>query len=233
MMNKFKQLTLITLITPLFTSPALQAGELTSVQQQASYAVGVKFAQSMQQQKVDVDAAALSKGILDVLNGKDLALTQEQMNTASKQYHAELQQKQAKLLAEQSVANKKQGEAFLAENKNKEGVITLESGLQYKVLKSGSGEQPKLDDKVTTHYRGTLIDGTEFDSSYSRNKPSSFSVTGVIKGWTEALQLMHVGDKWQLFVPADLAYGKQAPRGSKIGPNSTLIFEIELLEINK
>ncbi len=233
MIKNMKRFTLTALITPLMiSSPLLQAAELTTVQQQASYAIGVNFARTIQQQQVDVDSVALMAGLEDALKGSSLALTPEQMKSASREYLTELQQKQAKVLAEQAEANKKQGEAFLADNKNKAGIVTLESGLQYKVIKSGSGEQPKLKDTVTTHYRGTLIDGTEFDSSYSRNKPTSFPVSGVIKGWTEALQLMHIGDKWQLFVPADLAYGKQAPKGSKIGPNSTLIFDIELLEIN-
>lgn len=234
MIKNIKQLTVvISLLTPLFFSAVTQGAELTTVKQQASYAIGANFGRTIIQQGVELDSAALTTGIQDALKGSKLALTPEQMQTASKQYIAEMQQKQVKAQAQQSEVNKKQGEAFLAENKNKEGVVTLPSGLQYKVLKSGTGEQPKINDTVTTHYRGTLTDGTEFDSSYARNKPSSFPVSGVIKGWTEALQLMHVGDKWQLFVPPELAYGKQAPRGSKIGPDSTLIFDIELLEIKK
>ena len=126
--------------------------------------------------------------------------------------------------------NMKEGETFLAENKNKEGVVTLPSGLQYKVITAGAGPTPKLTDTVTTHYRGTLIDGTEFDSSYKRNQPATFQVNGVIAGWTEALQLMHVGSKWQLFIPANLGYGARGA-GGKIGPNATLIFDIELLAI--
>jgi len=126
--------------------------------------------------------------------------------------------------------NQKEGEVFLAENKKKKGVITLPSGLQYQVIKEGTGKIPKATDTVTTHYRGTLIDGTEFDSSYKRGEPASFPVNGVIKGWTEALQLMKVGSKWQLFIPSNLAYGPQGA-GQAIGPNATLIFEIELLSI--
>ncbi len=127
--------------------------------------------------------------------------------------------------------NQQEGKAFLSANKTKEGVVTLPSGLQYRIIKKGSGPSPKLTDKVTTHYRGTLIDGTEFDSSYSRNQPATFPVNGVIPGWTEALQLMHNGDKWQLFIPSKLAYGNRAV-GDKIKLGSTLIFEIELLDIN-
>jgi FKBP-type peptidyl-prolyl cis-trans isomerase len=127
--------------------------------------------------------------------------------------------------------NKKEGEAFLTENKKKEGVKTLASGLQYKVLKEGSGKMPKATDKVTTHYQGTLIDGTEFDSSYKRGEPASFLVNGVIPAWTEALQLMKVGSKWQLFVPSKLGYGERG-MGPKIGPNAVLVFTVELLSIN-
>ncbi len=133
----------------------------------------------------------------------------------------------AKQLAEK---NKNEGERFLAENKEKEGVTTLPSGLQYKVIKAGNGSSPKASDTVTTHYRGALIDGTEFDSSHKRGEPTSFPVGGVISGWTEALKLMKVGAKWQLFVPSDLAYGPRGA-GQNIGPNATLIFEVELLSI--
>jgi FKBP-type peptidyl-prolyl cis-trans isomerase FklB len=126
--------------------------------------------------------------------------------------------------------NQKEGEVFLAENKKKKGVVTLPSGLQYRVITAGTGKIPKVTDTVTTHYRGTLIDGTEFDSSYKRGEPASFPVNGVVKGWTEALQLMKVGSKWQLFIPSNLAYGPQGA-GQVIGPNATLIFEIELLSI--
>ncbi|HAI69715.1 MAG TPA: hypothetical protein DCM38_09830, partial [Gammaproteobacteria bacterium] len=137
--------------------------------------------------------------------------------------------KQAKLAAK----NLKEGEAFLAKNKQKEGVFTLHSGLQYKVIRPGTGKTPKDSDSVTTHYSGTLIDGTEFDSSYKREKPATFPVMGVIAGWTEALQLMKEGAKWELFIPAHLAYGERGTPGGKIGPNATLIFEIELLSVGK
>jgi FKBP-type peptidyl-prolyl cis-trans isomerase FklB len=142
----------------------------------------------------------------------------------------QLQAKQVeatKVLAEK---NKKEGEAFLAQNKAKEGIVALPSGLQYKILTAGAGNKPALEDTVVCHYKGTLIDGTEFDSSYKRNQPATFAVKGVIKGWTEALQLMAVGSKWQLFIPASLAYGESA-RGNVIGPNSTLLFEVELISI--
>ena len=133
-------------------------------------------------------------------------------------------------MAVQSEKNLKDGEAFLAENKKKDGIVTTDSGLQYKIIKSGDGPSPKPEDTVTTHYRGTLIDGREFDSSHKRGQPASFPVKGVIKGWTQALLMMKVGDKWELYVPPELAYGDQQ-RGEVIEPNSTLVFEIELLEI--
>lgn len=142
----------------------------------------------------------------------------------------EMEAKMAKQ-REQAESSGKAGVDFLAANKEKEGVITLESGLQYKVLKSGDGESPSLNDTVVTHYRGTLIDGTEFDSSYNRGEPATFPVTGVISGWTEALQLMKVGDKWQLFIPSELAYGANPRAGGPIPPHAALIFEIELLGI--
>ena len=138
--------------------------------------------------------------------------------------------KQQEKAQQLGLANKKEGEEFLAANKSKEGVVTLPSGLQYKVLKEGTGPKPSATDSVACNYRGTLINGTEFDSSYKRGQPATFAVNGVIKGWTEALQLMPVGSKWQLFIPADLAYGERGA-GADIGPNSTLIFEVELLSI--
>jgi FKBP-type peptidyl-prolyl cis-trans isomerase FklB len=139
---------------------------------------------------------------------------------------------QKEMIAKLGEKNKAEGEAFLAENKKKEGVKTLPSGLQYKVIKAGTGKKPKVTDTVTTHYRGTLMNGTEFDSSYRRGQPVSFQVNGVIPGWTEALQLMEEGAKWQLFIPSNLAYGERGA-GRDIGPNATLVFEIELLSIEE
>jgi FKBP-type peptidyl-prolyl cis-trans isomerase FklB len=214
----------------LLASSSLQA-QLQTIEQKASYAIGINFAKSIQMQGIKLDSQSVAQGIKDGLDGNETVLTIEQMQQALDAYKAQIISEQEELQGQQSVANKQEGEAFLAANKNKPGVITLKSGLQYKVLKSGSGPSPKLTDKVTTHYRGTLINGKEFDSSYSRNEPTSFPVNGVIAGWTEALQLMHQGDKWQLFVPAHLAYGNRAV-GNLIEPNSTLIFEIELLGIN-
>jgi FKBP-type peptidyl-prolyl cis-trans isomerase FklB len=147
------------------------------------------------------------------------------------QLQKEMQEKQQAKAAAEGDANKKEGDAFLAANKTKEGVVTLPSGLQYKILKEGNGPKPTASDSVVCNYKGTLINGTEFDSSYKRGEPATFPVTGVIKGWTEALQLMPVGSKWQLFIPPDLAYGPRGTPGGPIGPNATLIFEVELISI--
>jgi FKBP-type peptidyl-prolyl cis-trans isomerase len=158
-------------------------------------------------------------------------MTDEEMQATMEALRNEVRANMEKKQREAAEANKAKGEAFLAENKEKEGVKTLPSGLQYKILKEGKGEKPKATDIVVTQYRGTLVDGTEFDSSYKRNEPASFPVNQVIPGWTEALQLMPKGSKWQLFVPANLAYGEMGP--PPIGPNSTLIFEVELVDIQK
>ena len=209
---------------------AIAAQGLETLEQKASYGFGVDFAKCLQQQGIDLDIEALNRGIKDQASGNKLAFEEGEMNQFkaeySQQLRAELQKQQAELAAKNLEAGKK----FLAENAKKDGVVTTESGLQYKVIKSGDGPSPKADDTVTTHYRGTLIDGREFDSSYSRGQPASFPVNGVIKGWTEALQLMKVGDKWQLYIPSDLAYGS-SQRSELIQPNSTLVFELELLGI--
>ena len=205
---------------------------LDSATQKASYSYGVDVATRLKQQGIDLDINALNQGIADAYNGSKLALTSEEQVQAKTSFQEELRKK---LTAEASVAGEKnltEGKAFLAENAKKEGVITTDSGLQYKIISSGEGKQPAADDTVTTHYKGTLIDGREFDSSYKRNTPASFPVKGVIKGWTEALQLMHVGDKWQLFIPSDLAYGP-SKRSELIEANSTLIFDLELLSIKE
>lgn len=199
----------------------------------ASYAIGVRIAKNFKQQKLELDEATLIQGIRDGLSGAKTALTDQEMNAALMKLQEGIAAKQAeggKMIAEKS---KKDGEAFLAANKDKDGVVTLKSGLQYKVIVEGKGESPKAASVVKTHYRGTLIDGTEFDSSYKRNAPASFPVNRVIAGWTEALQLMKVGSKWQLFIPSDLAYGANPPPGAPIPPNAVLVFEVELISIEK
>jgi FKBP-type peptidyl-prolyl cis-trans isomerase FklB len=202
-----------------------------------SYAIGADLANKLKVSSIDVDATVLSRAIKDVLTGGKPAMTDDEVHAKLMELTKQLQAKQQESKAKQAEAdkvtgekNRKDGEAFLAANKSKEGIVILPSGLQYKILKTGDGPKPTASDTVSCNYRGTLIDGKEFDSSYKRGQPASFPVGGVIKGWTEALQLMPVGSKWQLFLPADLAYGDRQA-GPDITPGSTLIFEVELLSI--
>jgi len=221
----------LTLITLLLTPMLANAAEgLETLEQKASYSFGVDFAKRLKQQGIELDISALNRGIKDQASGSTLAMEAGEMTQVKAEYTEQLR---AKLVQEQqqlAAKNLEAGKQFLAENAKKEGVVTTASGLQYKVISSGDGKMPKAEDTVTTHYRGTLIDGREFDSSYSRGEPASFPVKGVIKGWTEALQLMKVGDKWELYIPSELAYG-EAQRSELIQPNSTLVFELELLGI--
>lgn len=210
---------------------------LKTQKEKTSYAVGVQIGNGLKRQELPVDPAVLSRGLRDAMNGAKLALTEDEMKAVLTQLQTEMRAKQQEIMArqqaeakEKGAANRKEGDDFLAANKSKEGVVTLPDGLQYKILKEGNGPKPTTSDTVTCDYRGTLINGKEFDSSYKRGHPESFEVDHVIKGWTEALQLMPVGSKWQLFIPADLAYG-DAPRGGDIQPGDTLIFEVELLSI--
>ena len=203
------------------------AAPLKTPKEKASYAIGQNIAKGLQKDGVDVDAASLARGVRDALAGNKSLLTDQEAQAALATEVRAKQQAKMQIAAEE---NKKQGDAFLAENKTKPGVVALPSGLQYKVLKEGTGPKPTPGDKVTCNYSGTLIEGKEFDSSYKRGQPVTFSVGEVIKGWNEALQLMPVGSKWQLVVPPDLAYGDHGA-GQDIGPNSTLIFEVELLSI--
>ncbi len=205
---------------------------LESVQQKASYSYGVDVATRLKQQGIELDVKALNQGIADAYNGNELALSEEDRLQAKTTFQTELRDALVKQQADVATKNLAEGKAFLDENAKKPDVITTDSGLQYKILTSGDGEQPQASDTVTTHYKGTLIDGREFDSSYKRDKPASFPVKGVIKGWTEALQLMHVGDKWQLYIPSELAYGA-TKRSELIQENSTLVFELELLGIKE
>lgn len=205
---------------------------LKTQKDKSSYSIGLEMGSGMKQQKLDIDPELVISGLRDGFSGKKGLLTEAEVKEVMEVFEKELEARMAKESQELPGKNKKEGEAFLAENKKKEGVKTLPSGLQYKVVREGTGALPKMDDKVSTHYRGTLIDGTEFDSSYSRNEPSSFTLRQVIKGWQEALQLMKAGSKWQLFIPSNLAYAEQGA-GRTIGPNATLIFDIELLSIEK
>jgi FKBP-type peptidyl-prolyl cis-trans isomerase FklB len=224
------------------TAPATQSiAPFDSQKDKNSYAIGMSIGDSFRKQSMDVDPDMLLKGMKDALAGGKTLLTEDEMRAVVTQLQAQIraamaeQQAEARKKQEEQMqvageTNKKEGQAFLDANKTKEGVVTLPSGLQYKILQAGTGPMPTSTDSVVCNYRGTLISGKEFDSSYKRGQPATFPVSGVIKGWTEALQLMPVGSKWQLFVPADLAYGARGA-GADIGPNATLIFEVELISI--
>lgn len=190
-----------------------------------SYCLGANIGMSLQSQGLtELDVKVFTEAMNDVVSNSKLKFNSDEINSFLQDYFGKLQ-------AEQQKAAVAEGEKFLKNNSSQDGVVTLESGLQYKVLKEGTGEKPKATDTVTTHYHGTLISGEVFDSSVERSEPASFPVNGVIPGWVEALQLMPVGSKWKLFVPSHLAYGERGA-GQKIGPNTTLIFEVELLSIN-
>jgi FKBP-type peptidyl-prolyl cis-trans isomerase FklB len=204
---------------------------LTTQKQKASYAIGVNIGKGLHRDGVDVDPALIQRGIKDAIAGGKLALTDDEMKAALTSLSADLKKKADAETAAAGDANKKEGEAFLAANKTKEGVQTLPDGLQYKILTPGNGPKPTASDTVVCNYKGTLINGTEFDSSYKRGQPVTFPVGQVIKGWTEVLQLMPAGSKWEVYIPSDLAYGPQGPGRGPIGPNQTLIFEIELVSI--
>lgn len=203
---------------------------LTTQKAKLSYALGMNVGAGMKSQSLDIDPDVFARALKDVFSGAKPQMTEEQVKAVLTQTQQEMKQKQEAKMHEEGAANKKQGDAFLAANKGKDGVVTLPDGLQYKILTAGTGPKPTATDSVVCNYKGTLINGTEFDSSYKRGKPVTFPVNGVIKGWQEALPLMTVGSKWQLFVPADLAYGDHA-MSPELGPNSTLIFEVELISI--
>jgi FKBP-type peptidyl-prolyl cis-trans isomerase FklB len=209
---------------------AADAPELKTDKEKISYSIGMNLGGSLKRDSIEVDPDMLAKGLKDSYGGGKTLLTEDQARQAIEGFQKTLMAKQAETMQKLSEKNKADGEKFLAENAKKEGVKTLPSGLQYKEIAPGTGKSPKTTDTVTTHYKGTLIDGTEFDSSYKRGEPVSFPVSGVIAGWTEALQLMKEGAKWQLFVPPSLAYGERGA-GREIGPNATLIFEVELISI--
>ncbi len=209
---------------------ASKEATIKSDKDKVSYGIGVSVAKNFKKQGIEVDVELMAKGLKDEFSGAKLLVSDEEMNKALSAYQTELRQKAMEAKKTSAENNRKEGEAFLAENKKKEGVMTLPSGLQYKVLKAGTGKKPGPEDMVEVHYRGTLINGTEFDSSIKAGKPIIFQVTGVIPGWTEALKLMPAGSKWQLFIPPNLAYGERGS-GAIIGPNATLIFEVELLAV--
>jgi FKBP-type peptidyl-prolyl cis-trans isomerase FklB len=205
---------------------------LTEQRDKVGYSIGTNIGSSMKRDGLDVNIDALVAGLRDAFSGAAPQLSPEEQKATLQAFQQAMQEKSTAAQAARGDKAKQEGEAFLAANKNKEGVKTLPSGLQYKVLAEGKGEQPKPTDKVSVNYRGTLVDGKEFDSSYKRGEPATFGVNEVIKGWSEALPLMKPGAKWQLFVPANMAYGERGA-GEDIPPNSTLVFEVELLDIKK
>ena len=226
-MNKQIHIIIIATIFSLFAASSWAAAEIKNEKQKLSYSLGAYFSQGVANQNIDLDIPAFLQAVEDVLGKSELKLNEAQMQEALTAY-------QQKLVGERNASagnNKAAGEKFLAENAKKEGVVTLDNGLQYKVLKEGDGPKPTSDSNVKVHYHGTHINGQVFDSSYDRGEPISLSLEQVIKGWQEALPLMSVGSKYQFYIPADLAYGERGA-GNSIGPNEALIFDIELLGIN-
>ncbi len=230
-MNRFYQVISIATVLSILGCDAGKKVNIDDKKQRTSYAIGLDIGQRMKEQGVSIESPAFVAGLEHGLQGaKDPLLDSKALAQTLQDFRKDLMEERRKKDEEDMKKNEAEGKAFLDENAKKEGVKVLPSGLQYIVLSEGSGEPPKASDRVKTHYKGTLIDGTEFDSSYTRGEPATFALQGVIKGWTEALQLMKPGAKWKLFLPPDLGYGR---RGSppKIGPNATLVFEVELLEV--
>lgn len=219
----------------LFSFTILTAAPLSEIEK-VSYSIGadigIKIKTAFAQQGVILNNQLLIEGVTNALEGKNLRFTKQEIQQILVTFQQNMQAKAQQDSLKKSLENKKKGKNFLKKNKTKSGVVTLSSGLQYKVIKQGKGKRPKVDSVVETHYKGMLLDGTVFDSSYKRGTPASFPVNGVIKGWTEALQLMPEGSKWKLFIPSDLAYGERGA-GRSIPPGSTLVFEVELLQIKK
>jgi FKBP-type peptidyl-prolyl cis-trans isomerase FklB len=225
------KLRLIAILSVLFWVTQVYSQEnlvLKNQKEKISYIIGMDIGNNLKKQGMDFDMNIFVKGIKDALTNAKPIISEQEIRETLTAFQKEMQAKQEEI----GKKNKDEGEAFLAENKKKEGIKTLPSGLQYKIIKAGAGKKPKLADTVTAQYRGTLINGTEFDSSYKRGQPATFKVSGVIPGWTEALQLMEEGAKWQLFIPSNLAYGERGA-GGLIGPNATLIFEVELVSIQE
>jgi FKBP-type peptidyl-prolyl cis-trans isomerase FklB len=225
-------ITLSALFLTLFgCSAKAKVTELKTQDQKISYMLGQDMGSYLKKMEITIDKAALFQGIEDTLNGNKSLLTPEQVIALKQEFGKKMQDEQMAKAKVEGEKNTKEGSAFLEKNKSEKGVVTTASGLQYTIITQGTGPKPKSTDVVTVNYRGTTIDGKEFDSSYKRGQPASFPVTGVIPGWTEALQLLNVGSKAKLVIPASLAYGERGA-GPDIGPNATLVFEIELISIN-
>ncbi len=216
---------------PKEASEAAKTPALETLNQKVSYMIGLQVGQNTKRDNLELDIDAFAQALRDVKEGTEPRLSQEQMQAAMQEFQTQQKAEYEKAQKEVADKNQQEGEAFLAENAKKDGVVALENGLQYKVLVEGTGPKPALSNTVEVNYRGTLLDGTEFDSSYKRGESISFPLTGVIEGWREALQLMPEGSKWELYIPSDLAYGPGGT-GGVIGPNATLVFEVELLDAN-
>lgn len=220
-----KQFPIAVLVCASVSSTVL-AAELVTDKQKFSYALGTQIGQNVSQQGIELNADAFAAGVRDILNNNELQLSQEQMQVAAENYQQELETKRDS----QGTENNRKGRAFRAENKKAADVEELENGIQYKVLNAGDGAKPSVEDTVVVHYRGTLTNGDQFDSSYDRGEPAEFKLNKVIQGWQEVLPLMQEGAKWQVVIPPELAYGEQGA-GASIGPNETLVFDIELIEV--
>ncbi len=219
-------LLLVVIIFIFMFSPIRAEEPAMTDKQKLSYALGVFFAQSIAQQNIDMDADHFLAAVSDILNNKPPKLSVEEMQTIFAEFQQQEQQNRSRLAA----ANSQAGKEFLEKNREQEGVVELDNGLQYKILRSGNGPKPEPGSEVTVHYRGTLINGNEFDSSYKRNEPAKLSLNRVIRGWQQALPLMNTGAMWELYIPSELAYGTAG--AGAIGPDETLIFEIELIEVH-
>lgn len=218
--------------TTIAASAATDATSLTTDMDKLSYSIGADLGKNFKKQGIEISPAAMAKGLQDGVSGGKLLLTEEQMKEVLSKFQKDLMEKRTADFNKQSEANKAKGEAFLNQNKSKQGVISLPSGLQYKIIQKGDGAKPSKDDTVTVDYTGTLVDGQVFDSTEKTGKPATFKVSQVIPGWTEALQLMPAGSTWEVYVPSGLAYGPRSV-GGPIGPNETLIFKIHLISVKK
>jgi FKBP-type peptidyl-prolyl cis-trans isomerase len=235
-MFKFKNLMLMLVAAVVVAGCSTQEQSKSDIKtdmDKASYAIGFDIGSSLKSQDVtDLNLDLMYQGMVDAQSGEDTLMTQDEMMAALQTFQDTIMQRQQEKAERETTENLAAGEAFLAENATKEGVQITESGLQYRVIEEGSGANPSATSSVTVHYRGTLIDGTEFDSSYSRGEPATFGLNQVIPGWTEGLQLMNVGSKYEFVIPSDLGYGERGTQGGSIGPNATLIFQVELISIN-
>ncbi len=229
-----KRLLIIVMAVLVWATQAMAQGDavLKDPKERISYSIGVEIGTTLKRQGIEVSSEILVQGVKDALSGAKTLMTEEEIVQTLTTFKKDFVAKKQELAKQLGEKNKKEGEAFLAENQKKEGVKVLPSGLEYKVITPGKGKKPKAEDTVTVNYRGTFIGGSEFDSSYRHGKPATFPVNRVIRGWTEVLQLMEEGAKWQVFIPSNLAYGEQGA-GSEIGPNATLIFEIDLVSVQE